>query len=173
MKKLALSAILIFSAALFAQDATKTPIHFTCTSTEASTVKVEMDLDRDPIDALRVLISNIKPTSADTTAPVITSVFYSGSTAPVESVKIPATSTSVQFSVSAADDVGVKSFALYVDGLLVSSGNGGAQLLAANGQAFAVRWNAAVIPAGYHSFLLAVYDAAGNASAAKIWSMFR
>ncbi len=173
MKKLALFAILIFSAALSAQDATKTPIHFTCTSTEASTVKVEMDLDRDPIDALRVLISNIKPTSADTTAPVITSVFYSGSTAPVESVKIPATSVSVQFSVSGSDDVGVQSFVLYVDGALVSSGNGGTQLLAANGQAFAVRWNAAVIPAGSHSFKLVVYDAATNPSAARVWQMVK
>lgn len=162
--------LVLLCTMIFAQTPSQ-PIHFECTSPISPTLKVNMDLDRDPLEALRMIITNVQPPSADNIAPIITTVLYSGNTAAVETVKIPAASVSVQFSVSASDNIGLKSFNLYVDGAFVSSGSGGTELLAANAQPFAVRWNAAVITSGVHNFRLIVYDAAKNASQERLWTM--
>lgn len=169
----------VSSAASFRSAQTPTPpapaqpVHFKCDSDSIPGLSVMVDLDRDPLEQLRINIAKVLPPSTDTTPPQIKSVLYTGLTAPVETVKIPATQTSVQFSVIGSDDVGLKSFNLYIDGAFVSGGSGGTELLAANGSAFAVRWNAAMIRPGAHTFRLVLYDAVGNASADKIWSMVK
>jgi hypothetical protein len=114
---------------------------------------------------------NNAPALSDLEAPVITSVFYSGNTAPVETVKIPAATTSVQFSVSGTDNVGLQAFALYVDGFMVSQGDGGAHVLAKNNAPFAVRWNDGAIPAGEHRFRLVLFDVSRNPSSERVWVM--
>lgn len=166
---------LVIAAATFglAQDpAPREPMHLDCTSPTRPTLKMGLDLDGNPIEELRMLIANVTPPSTDVTPPVITDVLFSATTRiQADGYAIPANLTSsVKFSVTASDDIGVQRFTLWVDGVAVAWGDGGLKPLAVNGVPFGVWWGTSVIDPGMHDFKLDVKDAANNL-ATRTWRM--
>lgn len=147
-------------------------IEWTCTNPLSTTLDLKVNWDRNVFDTLHLNFGMIPNISSDHTQPVIDAVNYSGGPTVLDNnVKIPGSSSSVQFSVTAHDDIALQSATLYVDSFEVSRNNGGAHSLADNGKAFAVRWNAATIEPGWHEFTLGVCDWVGNCAIDKSWRM--
>ncbi len=143
------------------------PLKFECTANVSANIKLLMQFDKDPIEAIHLLISNFQSTSPDKTSPVITSVKFTGNNNAIETVLLPNT-TSVNFSVSATDDTNVTCAVLIVDDMRADANCWAPGLPAV----FGMRFNANVITLGGHAFNLKIYDAAGN-MASKDWRMTR
>lgn len=171
-----ISVVLFATQTLFPAQAPPSPpapvqsYHFDCVSRTSATLKVVMDLDRDPLEALRAMITNVKPTSTDTTIPVITSVVNSSAVSLLtNAVKISPTGFGLPVTIGAGDDVGIVSAALYVDNVRKTTTGDGVEALPVT---FYMRWNARDVPVGNHFFKVVVWDAGGN-SAEKTWTMIR
>ncbi len=168
-------AALTVSVVAYAQTPATTPLpmHFDCVSPTSTTLKVGVDLDQNPIEALRVLIRNVTTQSSDATAPVISGVQYSGGSSLLNNNgKILATSNGVPLSISAGDNVGITAAAVYVDGAPQPGASATAPVGDVMPALFYLRWNARVVAPGIHGFRLDVWDAAGN-TAEVVWTMTR
>lgn len=145
------------------------PLHFNCTSPISPTLAVQMDLDRNPIEALRMIIRNVKPNSSDITSPVITAITDSAKHDVLTNTGVIAAATNgVPLTVFATDDVEIAFWSLEVDGYQVTTGMKGATAIP---NPFYVRWNESAL-VGNHMFVLMVVDANGN-HAEKQWTMKR
>ncbi len=143
------------------------PLKFECTANVSANIKLLMQFDKDPIEAIHLLISNFQSTSPDKTSPVINSVKFTGNNNAIETVLLPNT-TSVNFSVSATDDTNVTCAVLIVDDMRADANCWPPGLA----NPFGLRWNPGVINLGGHQFDLKVVDAAGN-EATKSWRQTR
>ena len=165
MKKL-LCVLFLATGLTMAQEPGPLPLRddlYKCTSTTGP--EFTMHYKRFPAEIQTEINQPIG--NGDTTVPVIASVIVSGSGSVLTNIgRIVATSNGVPFTVSAADNVGITSASLYVDGKIATA--------VADPQGlpglFYLRWNAKTVTPGKHMFSLVVWDAAGNV-AERGWSM--
>lgn len=172
--KLRLAAlVLVGGGVLLAQVPPAQPIHFDCTSPLSTTLQVKMDLDRNPIESLRMIIAQAMPASTDTTAPVISGISYAGGPSVFSNnQKVTPTANGGQFYVSAGDDVGVHDYSLSIDGGAGGTVSGSAGMKQTYPALFYIRWNDIAVAPGSHTFDLTIWDAAGNSAVAN-WTMTR
>lgn len=169
--------LLLISVIAYSQDPAPapSPLTFKCIAQFEPMLTMDVIWSQSPFEALRIKLNSIPRISTDNTPPVITKVEFPGTISSPsvldDSVRIPAGATSLQFRIAASDDIAVQSAFLYVDGYEVSRNNGGAVPLAANGENFAVRWNASPIAVGWHELILGVCDSSGNCAPEKTWRM--
>lgn len=148
------------------------PLHLDCTSPQRPTLKFAMDLDKDPFDQVRMLISQTAPAIANATAPTVMLVEYPTAVARLNVLTVPIAldkgTMSVQFTVSAFDAVAVERYLFYVDGQIADQGGRPGHVL---GPKFAVRWNEAAIAPGQHVLGVVVVNSAGLSSPMLAWTV--